>query len=78
MGGGAPSPKPAPAPPPIPPPTPMPISETSTEIDQAGREQRKSELRKYGRNKTILAGADLGANPKESAGQTAKKTILGG
>lgn len=73
--GGSSAPKPAapPAPPPPPPPKPMPITDTTAEVDEARREQKKSELRKFGRNKTILAGADLGAN---AAG--AKKTILGG
>ena len=79
-GGGGSSPKvaPVPEPPKLPPPTPMPITETSTEVDTAGREQRKSELRKFGRNQTVLAGADLGANQQQSAGQAVKKSILGG
>ena len=80
-GGGGSSPKvaPVPAPPKLPPPTPMPITETSTEVISSGREQRKSELRKFGRNKTVLAGADLGANQQQqSAGQAVKKSILGG
>lgn len=80
FGGGGSSPKvaPVPAAPPLPPPKPTPVTETDTEVDAASRELRKSELRKYGRSKTILAGADLGDNSQDSAGQRVKKSILGG
>lgn len=77
FGGGGKAPKAAPPPemPPPPPPKPTPVSVTTDAVDEAGREARKAELRKFGRNSTILAGGDLGAN---SANQAGKKSILGG
>jgi hypothetical protein len=72
-GGKIPKPAPAPEPPPLPPPAPVPVSDTNPAVDESRREARKSELRKMGRNSTILAGGDLGAN-----GANPGKTILGG
>lgn len=52
-------------------PAPKIVGETSSQVQQAKRDQRKKVSSQYGRGKTILTGNDSTTNEN-------KKTILGG
>ena len=78
MGGLFGSKKSAPAPPLPPPPPPIPpVTVTSTEVQQATRDERRLAAKKKGLRKTVLGGAGEagGTAYNESAGT---RTVLGG